>query len=140
MVGLKRPGLGSMTMKWTITLLAAVLATGAGAQDNPVADYMNACASCHGPDGTGSGPMARLLTVEVPDLTGLAARHDGVFPYDRVVQTISGQYGLRGHGDAMPVWGDRFKDEAGGDAYGAEGAAMRRIEALADYLEVLQAE
>lgn len=128
-------------MKRTILMLATgMLATGAFAQDSAVSDYFNACATCHGLDGKGGGPMAALLTVDVPDLTDLAARNEGVFPHDRIVQTISGQYGLRGHGDAMPVWGDRFKDEAGGDAYGAESAAMARIEALTDYLEVLQAD
>lgn len=128
-------------MKRTILMLATgMLATGAFAQDSAVSDYFNACATCHGLDGKGGGPMAALLTVDVPDLTDLAARNEGVFPHDRIVQMISGQYGLRGHGDAMPVWGDRFKDEAGSDTYGAESAAMARIEALTDYLEVLQAD
>ena len=35
-------------------------------------EYMTYCASCHGADGTGDGPLAAFLTVKVPDLTVVA--------------------------------------------------------------------
>ena len=126
-----------MKAVWTI-MAAMALAGPAIAQDTGGADYRHACASCHGLGGAGDGPLADLLTVAVPDLTTLAARNGGVFPHDQVAHMISGQFGLRGHGDPMPVWGDRFADEAGDDSFGAQGAANARIEALTDYLEVLQ--
>ena len=69
------------------------------------------CASCHGPNGKGSGPAAGVLTVEVPDLTRLAEVNGGSFPADRVRAIISGdQPGTPAHGSReMPIWGPIFK-------------------------------
>jgi mono/diheme cytochrome c family protein len=35
------------------------------------------CASCHGADGKGDGPMAKSLKVKPADLTRIAARNGG---------------------------------------------------------------
>lgn len=103
------------------------------------AEYMNACASCHGESGAGDGPLAGLMTVPVPALTGLTAANDGQFPMLKVVQTIDGRQGLRGHGFPMPVWGERFsKDLADTGPYGAEAIIRGRILSIAYYLETLQ--
>ena len=37
--------------------------------------YGRLCTSCHGVGGTGNGPMAPLLNIDVPDLTRIAQRH-----------------------------------------------------------------
>ena len=44
--------------------------------------YVHYCASCHGPDARGDGPAAIVLKTSPPDLTTLAKRHGGKFPYE----------------------------------------------------------
>lgn len=102
-------------------------------------EYMNACASCHGEAGAGDGPLAGLMTVEVPALTGLTAANDNVFPMLKVIHTIDGRQGTRGHGSHMPVWGFWFKKDVG-DAgpYGGEATIRGRILSIAYYLESIQ--
>src|SRR6185295_4532355 len=72
--------------------------------------YQAYCATCHGTDARGGGPMAESLKVAPADLTRIAARNAGVFPLARVSNIISGEEHLpRGHGNrTMPVWGPIF--------------------------------
>ncbi len=68
------------------------------------------CASCHGTDAKGVGPMVPSLRVRPADLTRIAARNGGVFPKARIERIISGEeQPATGHGSsAMPVWGPIF--------------------------------
>jgi mono/diheme cytochrome c family protein len=69
------------------------------------------CASCHGRDGRGGGPVAGALKVPPPDLTRLAQRHGGTFPRQRVevFVTDDGSILTPAHGSSdMPVWGPIF--------------------------------
>src|SRR6056297_1601558 len=91
--------------------LAGLCAGAAAAQPAGEAEYMNSCASCHGTAADGNGPLAELMTVQVPPLNGLSAENDGEFPLQDVIMFIDGRSGIRGHGYPMPVWGDRFKSE-----------------------------
>ena len=43
--------------------------------------YAANCASCHGREGKGKGPMAQTLKVKPPDLTKLSKRNGGTFPF-----------------------------------------------------------
>ncbi|RDC71195.1 cytochrome c [Rhodovulum sp. 12E13] len=123
---------------------AGLIGTGstASAQDMQAgkAEYMIACAVCHGESGKGAGPMTEYLSIEVPSLTTLAAENDGTFPYLDVFQVIDGRTGVRGHGGAMPVWGDRFSAGARGEygSFGAEVVTRGRIAVLTDYLMSIQ--
>ena len=119
-------------------LLEAIPEYGPGALDEGRASYQRACASCHGVDGRGHGPVAPTLKVPPPDLTTLAERHGGTYPEDFVIEVISGERLLAVHGTReMPVWSERF-----GSASGAEAAAAlyarRRLELLAYYIRALQ--
>lgn len=79
------------------------------------------------------------MNVDVPSLTDLAARNDGVFPMLEVIQTIDGRQGTRGHGGPMPVWGQRFqKGLQNPGPYGGEEAIRGRVLSLAYYLESIQ--
>ena len=100
-------------MKRLFLAAAALTAAGAAAAD-PVgrAEYMVACAGCHGESAMGDGPLAGLLEIETPGLTRLAAAHGGEFPYASVIATIDGRDGVRAHGAPMPVWGDRYVSAA----------------------------
>jgi len=103
------------------------------------AEYMNACASCHGASAAGDGPMAELMTVPVPALTGLSAANDGNFPMLEVIHAIDGRQGTRGHGYPMPIWGDRFLMESGvPDSFGNEAIVRGRVLSIAYYLESIQ--
>lgn len=94
------------------------------------------CASCHGRDGRGGGPVATTLKSEPPDLTRLALRNGGVFPRARVEAIIEGRSDppLRVHGTRqMPVWGPIFRGLDANDA-----ANRTRIGNLVDYVQSLQ--
>jgi mono/diheme cytochrome c family protein len=70
------------------------------------------CASCHGRDGTGSGPVAGALKTPPPDLTRLAQRHGGAFPRQRVEAFVTNDGAVlsSAHGTSdMPVWGPIFR-------------------------------
>ena len=67
------------------------------------------CATCHGLDATGGGPMSPNLVVQPTDLTALSAGNDGVFPTFQVVSRIDGRDPLVAHGSPMPVFGDFFQ-------------------------------
>ncbi|MDG4650424.1 c-type cytochrome [Roseibacterium sp. SDUM158017] len=130
-----------------VTVLATFLAgtAAASAQSAGAQEYMNYCASCHGESAMGDGPIAPLLTVDVPDLTKISERNDGEFPLLHVIQVIDGRTGIRGHGFPMPVWGSRFAAEAQAEAppgagphYENELLVRGRILALALYLESIQ--
>lgn len=77
--------------------------------DAGMADYGSHCAACHGASGAGDGPYAHFLNVPIPNLTRLAERNGGAFPYFQVYETINGTWVLPGHGERnMPIWGQEF--------------------------------
>lgn len=102
-------------------------------------EYLTACAACHGEAADGSGQIATMFKQRVPDLTSIAERNDGVFPLLRVIQVIDGRAVIRGHGNPMPVFGNRYRAEASGTAaMGAEALTRGRILELALYLQSIQ--
>ena len=97
--------------------------------------YMHYCASCHGVDARGDGPAAFILKTPPPDLTTLAKRHGGKFPYEYVSDVL--RFGTRivSHGSSdMPIWGPIFGSM---DNYN-EVAVRKRIKDLSEYLASLQ--
>jgi mono/diheme cytochrome c family protein len=95
------------------------------------------CATCHGDDAKGDGPMTDSLRYRPPDLTLIARRHRGSFPVDKVDRIIDGRRAVKGHGGPeMPVWGDAFKTQ---DAGYDEAAVRAKISALVEYLRSIQA-
>lgn len=94
-------------------LMILNLATPTHAQDAERGEetYLRYCATCHGLDATGHGPMRSVLTVQPVDLTQLSAGNGGVFPLFRVVKRIDGRDPLVSHGSPMPVYGDYFEGE-----------------------------
>ncbi len=94
------------------------------------------CASCHGRDGRGGGPVAAALKARPTDLTTYAAHNGGRFPSAQVASVIDGRTPrVRAHGPAgMPVWGDAFMRRDGL----TDEAARARIEAIASFLETIQ--
>lgn len=127
-------------IKLAIFLVGGLLTSGA-AQADLIGEneYLNTCASCHGVSADGNGPIAELMTVPVPPLTGLTAANEGNFPMLDVIHSIDGRQGTRGHGYPMPVWGSRFKAEIDTpDSLGNETIVRGRILSIALYLESIQ--
>lgn len=98
-------------MKKIVTAVLATLAAPLCAQDaqEGLRLYQTFCATCHGIDAQGGGPMAATLILQPPDLTALAANNDGIFPTTRVAMRIDGRDPLVSHGSPMPVYGDYFQ-------------------------------
>jgi mono/diheme cytochrome c family protein len=97
--------------------------------------YKQYCAACHGADAKGSGPVASLLKTPPPNLTTLARRHGGRFPYDYVLNILEFGPGLSAHGSSdMPTWGPIFQylDKQN------ERVVQQRIKNLCNYLASLQ--
>jgi mono/diheme cytochrome c family protein len=115
------------------------------AYEQAAIDFLSYCAPCHGRDGTGKGPVAMELKTKPADLTTIAKRNGGVFPQDKVRQTIDGRGLPTAHGTAdMPVWGYWFKLQANAagilqeDQVSAEAEVKERVDRLVDYLATLQ--
>lgn len=125
-------------------ITALAMATPALAQDAAEGAllYQQHCATCHGLDATGNGPMAGALVLQPTDLTQLAATNDGVFPTTRAAMRIDGRDPLVSHGSPMPVYGTFFE----GDDTPIKvetGQPMMTSRALADlivFLEGIQAQ
>jgi mono/diheme cytochrome c family protein len=96
--------------------------------------YRHYCATCHGKDATGNGPVAGALKVPPPDLTVLARRQKGVFPAAEVEAVIRGGPAVPAHGSGeMPVWGPIFRALDPSDA-----RVKMRIASLVAHIESVQ--
>jgi mono/diheme cytochrome c family protein len=123
--------------------IVAMPALGTDGFDIGKIEFERGCATCHGLDGKGKGPVAQDLRLSVPDITTLAKRNGGVFPMAHVYNVIDGREEVGAHGTrVMPIWGTRYSagatpayDEY---AFDPEAAVRGRILALIDYLYRLQ--
>jgi hypothetical protein len=100
--------------------------------------FMRFCASCHGAQARGDGPVSRSLNVAVPDLTTIERRY-GEFPAGAIRDVIDGRgIDKRAHGTReMPVWGYEFWVEEGADV-NAQRAVRSAIDKLVEHLRSIQ--
>ncbi|NOD34676.1 MULTISPECIES: cytochrome c [unclassified Ruegeria] len=128
--------LGALVLSVSVISSQAALA-----QDAKIGQelYMHYCATCHGIDATGQGPMASVLVVQPTDLTDLSGQ-DGLFPTARVVGRIDGRDPLVSHGSPMPVYGPYFdgQDTSMKTPQGQPILTSQPIVDLVAYLETLQ--
>jgi mono/diheme cytochrome c family protein len=95
--------------------------------------FKSYCASCHGMDAKGHGPVAAALKVAPPDLTLLAKHNKGEFPADYVNTAIVHGVNTPAHGTAeMPIWGPVFV------GINDQRLVVLRVNKLSEYLETLQ--
>ncbi len=86
--------------------------------------YRHYCASCHGLDGRGSGPVTPALKTIPPDLTRIEKKA-GRFPVEELRKAIAGENSMDVHGTReMPVWGSVLP--------------KKEIDSLVFYLESIQ--
>lgn len=111
-------------------------------------EYQNNCVVCHGTSGKGDGPFKGMVdTPAGADLTTLAKRNNGVFPFARVYETIDGTKTVKAHGTReMPIWGADYalraqalKEQYGSGQYDPDVFVRARILALTEYVYRLQA-
>lgn len=99
-------------------------------------DYQKYCASCHGSEGRGDGPVAQAMKAMPADITLLSMNNGGQYPADKVREIIDGRADVKSHGPrAMPVWGEELYVSAEGVG---QRQARDRIDALTEYLLHMQ--
>lgn len=129
LLGLSAAGFGQDTAKKINKVPITYTSPTSGAEM-----FRSYCASCHGPDGKGTGPAAAALKTPPADLTLLSRKNGGKFPALKVQGTIKGDPGAAAHGSReMPVWGDIF-----GSVSAGSGAVEIRVRNLRDYVESIQ--
>ena len=107
-----------------------------GAERTGAELFATHCASCHGDDAEGGGPVAAIMTITVPNLRTLSMRNGGTFPTDAVAAYIDGREPRAAHGSrAMPIWGDVLQADNTADS---ETIVRSRIAALVAFIERLQ--
>ena len=88
----------------------------AATQDVSGADeFQRYCALCHGADGRGMGPLSDVDAMKrrAADLTQIALRNNGVFPFVRVANTIRVGGSLAAHSPSrMMAWEKIFSAES----------------------------
>ncbi len=140
--------------KWLVAInFVFGLNVTAWAQDSDTGkfEYQSGCASCHGNDGRGHGPVSEQLKVAPADLTILAKKNNGVFPVNAVFETIYGLKVIIAHGTRdMPIWGYRFapsfnsalspnpSEKFTNLSYDPDAVVRGRILAVIDYLNRIQ--
>lgn len=128
--------------------IALALALAAGAAVSDAQDYSRHtgaqlyaqfCASCHGTEGRGDGPVAPSLKVEVPDLTRLVRRPGEPFPTEQVRRIVDGRQVLAAHGARrMPVWGYEFATATVSEPDAGAETAAALVERLVAHLATIQ--
>jgi mono/diheme cytochrome c family protein len=136
--------LGPALLVLTLAVPALMLASGCSERRDPPATgsvlFLRYCASCHGADGKGHGPIAPTLVRGPADLTSLARRNGGRFDERAVMAYIDGERDVAEHGPReMPVWGAAFeRARAVGGESRAAYVALLDVRALVDYLRSIQ--
>jgi len=97
--------------------------------------YVAYCASCHGIDGKGHGPVSAAFKKPLADLTAIAKRNNGNFPKEELEKMILyGKGSMSAHGSVeMPVWGPVFRKVENDQDLG-----LVRVRRVVDYLISLQ--
>ena len=135
-----------------VTMVGAFLASAslARAADDPAIAqgqklYTEYCASCHGADAKG--------TAKGSDLTQIAKKNGGKFPFYDVMLQISGRKptgqnedtslpgsSTKPHGDGkMPSWGQIFAKQEGSTALDLQLQTTGKIMVITEYLQSIQA-
>lgn len=125
-----------------LTLFSGVAFAQAAKVDLGKQEFDSNCAVCHGISGKGNGPYVELLRRSPTDLTKLAKSNGGVFPVNRVYETIEGA-NVPSHGSRdMPIWGTAYRVQAGeyyvDVPYNPDAYVRSRVLALVEYINRLQ--
>ena len=99
--------------------------------------FMRYCASCHGTNGTGNGPVAKSLSKPPANLRLLSDKFGSPLPAAKLAELIDGRDAVRAHGTAaMPVWGERLYSMGEGER--GELGISEVIGKIVAYLDTIQ--
>ena len=124
-----------------MVLVLAPAAQAAAAALSGMEDYQNYCADCHGLGGKGDGPSRFTIPMNPPptDLTEMAKKNGGVFPFDEATASIDGRKNIPSHARLqMPFWGTTFQKPGKEFTPESNREVKKRIEAITQYVEHLQ--
>jgi mono/diheme cytochrome c family protein len=94
--------------------------------------YRRYCASCHGTEGRGDGPVAGALAPRPTDLTALS------YDVPTLMRAIDGRRTIRAHGPSpMPVWGYIFEESLLGEPHRLR-TVLHELRLLAEHARDLQ--
>jgi mono/diheme cytochrome c family protein len=130
---------------WAVALplliVVLALASGTAAAQSGKQDYDAYCAECHGTGGKGKGPTTETIAMNPPpsDLTLLAKKNGGKFPFDEVVDIIDGRKNVPSHERIqMPFLGTTLQKPGKEFTPESDAEVKRRIESMARYVGSLQ--
>lgn len=136
-----------------LAVLAVVVAVGVGYADQSASKvvlpitrtspnsgkqmYASYCASCHGIEGRGNGPVAVMLRKQPADLSALSRNNGGRFPSEHVATVLEFGAENMAHGTIeMPVWGPVLgKMDV---SVPEQGLRQLRVSNLIRYIESMQ--
>lgn len=124
----------------TIVSFARAAEAGAGARSKILEegrqDFEENCIACHAADATGKGEIAEHLIRPPKDLTAIATRNGGEFPFWRIFDIIAGEEKVEGHKTfQMPKYSQRMR---GDDFKPGYLPSHVRVLELTHYLESIQ--
>jgi mono/diheme cytochrome c family protein len=94
--------------------------------------YQRYCASCHGSNGAGDGPVAKWLDPRPADLRQSALDLRGL------VERIDGRREVHGHGSSeMPVWSEVFSEDLLSEPKAREITRLR-VQSIAEHVRSLR--
>jgi mono/diheme cytochrome c family protein len=99
--------------------------------------FVRYCASCHGTDGLGDGPVAKSLATPPANLRKLGDKYGMPLPAHRIAEVIDGRDTARAHGShEMPVWGEKLYELGHGEK--GETGISEVIAKIIAYLNTIQ--
>ncbi|MCO4846761.1 MAG: cytochrome c [Yoonia sp.] len=125
--------------KLFLSLLCAVVPTVTLGQDTVAGEalFMRHCATCHGADARGDGPMAPVLMLQPSDLTQLTNRAGGTYPISLLIAKLDGRDPLLSHGSPMPIFGPYFEGK-GVVMRGEDKVLIMTSQPIIDLVEYLE--
>jgi mono/diheme cytochrome c family protein len=126
---------------FVLLILALAAAARTAAAQSGIRDYQNYCAECHGLHGKGDGPSRLTIPMNPPpnDLTLMAKKNGGTFPFDEVVDSIDGRKNIPSHARLqMPFWGTTLQQPGKEFTPESDAEVKKRIESMARYVESIQ--
>jgi len=111
------------------------------AAGNDVADgkryFVKYCASCHGINGDGHGPVAAELSKPPTNLRLLGEKYGMPLPAARLASLVDGRSAVRAHGSReMPVWGEKLYQLGEGER--GDTGVSEAIGKIVAYLNTIQ--
>jgi mono/diheme cytochrome c family protein len=99
--------------------------------------FVRYCASCHGTDALGDGPVAKSLATPPANLRKLGDKYGMPLPAHRIAEVIDGRDTARAHGShEMPVWGEKLYELGHGEK--GETGISDVIAKIIAYLNTIQ--